>query len=75
MKNVLPIHVGYPDASSFWRMSTERACYKPLLRKESSVFANLGGVGGDSVEDVDEEEEEDDEEAHPTSNLIHRDQE
>ena len=34
---------------------------------------NLGCVGGDSVEDVDEEEEEDDEEAHPTSNLVHRD--
>ena len=39
------------------------------------VFANLGCVAGDSVEDVDKEEEEDDEEAHPTSNLIHRDQE
>ena len=75
VKNVLPIHVGYPDASSFWRMSTERACYKPLLRKESSVLANLGGVGGDSVEDVDEEEEEDDKEAHSAADLLHRDQE
>ena len=39
------------------------------------LFANLGCVGGDSVEDVDEEEEEDDKEAHPTSNLVHWDQE
>ena len=36
-------------------------------------FANLGCVGGNSVEDVDEEEEEDDKEAHSTSNLVHRD--
>ena len=39
------------------------------------VSTNLGRVGGDSVEDVDEEEEEDDEDAHPTSNLLHRDEE
>ena len=44
-------------------------------RKESSVFANLGGVGGDSVEDVDEEEEEDDKEAHSAADLLRRDQE
>ena len=39
------------------------------------LFANLGCVGGNCVEDVDEEEEEDDEEAHSTSNLLHWDQE
>ena len=39
------------------------------------LFANLGCVGGNGVEDVDEEEEEDDEEAHSTSNLLHWDQE
>ena len=38
-------------------------------------MANLGCVGGNGVEDVDQEEEEDDEEAHSTSNLVHRDQE
>ena len=48
---------------------------KGLATNHSSVFANLGGVGGDSVEDVDEEEEEDDKEAHSAADLLHRDQE
>ena len=39
------------------------------------VFANLGCVGGNSVEDVDKEEEEDDKEAHSAADLLRRDQE
>ena len=50
--------------------------WKGLLQTTpKKVFANLGGVGGDSVEDVDEEEEEDDKEAHSAADFLHWDQE